>query len=302
MSSSRMSIEGLVQSLGSEFKAWCPKCKSTNIHLMGVTGAWSGRADYSFSCYTCGLRRYGDEPVYNLILDLANEWKAKSAEREAEKARRAEEVAQKARILDAIEKHKAEQRARDEEARRRADEEERRQHREWLERTKRVRAEGPNSGLFVAPPPPPPEPPKPVETPQPPVKVLTAKERKRDREAIYRMKNRERRREVERAYRERRRAKANPKEPIPIPPEIPGESVEDRSKRLKRERDARYRAAKRAKKADPTPRSKPPKKTAPRVNKCAWQPCPNDAREGSKYCSRNCSNKNARSRSKGRKR
>ena len=307
-----MSIEGLVLSLGPEFKAWCPKCKSTNVHLMAVKGAWSGRVDYSFTCYACGLRKYGDDPVHELLTGLSHEWRDKAADREAAKARRAEEAAQKARIRDVVEKNKADQRARDEEARRLAEEEDRRRHREWLEKTKRARKDGPNSGLFITPPPPPPKPVPVVEAPpKPPVKVSSAKDRRRDREAIYHMKNRERRREIDRARRERKRAAreivAAPPEPKFVYPVVPGESMEDRAKRLKRERDTRYREAKRERKAQeakpkPKPKvrskSKPPTKKA----KCAWHECGSDAREGSKYCSRNCSNKNARSRAKKRSR
>ena len=34
---------------------------------------------------------------------------------------------------------------------------------------------------------------------------------------------------------------------------------------------------------------------------CAWESCENEPRKNSKYCSRNCSNKNARARYKSRK-
>lgn len=49
---------------------------------------------------------------------------------------------------------------------------------------------------------------------------------------------------------------------------------------------------------DPLPPGTPPNK-APHM--CGWGPCPNEARSNSKYCSRACSNKNARWRHKKRK-
>ena len=39
----------------------------------------------------------------------------------------------------------------------------------------------------------------------------------------------------------------------------------------------------------------------PGTERCAYEPCNNAAREGSKYCSRACSNRNARKRHKIRK-
>ena len=50
----------------------------------------------------------------------------------------------------------------------------------------------------------------------------------------------------------------------------------------------------------PAPPPKPPE-PEPEVEMCAWKDCGNAARPNSKYCSRNCSNKNARYRHRMRK-
>ncbi|MCB9764272.1 MAG: hypothetical protein H6739_31155 [Alphaproteobacteria bacterium] len=46
----------------------------------------------------------------------------------------------------------------------------------------------------------------------------------------------------------------------------------------------------------------PPPEPEPEQEMCAWKDCGKPARPGSKYCSRNCSNKNARYRHRLRKR
>lgn len=289
MSNSRNSVEALLRNLDHDFRMWCPKCKSTSVHVSEERGRWSLDAEYTFVCYTCGLRKYGEGIIYGLLLDMRYEWTKAAKDREAERARKAEEAAQKAKLREAISKHQAEQRAREIVERRRADEEARRQHREWLERFQ--------TGQLARPfaPPPPSEP-----TP-PPVVDLTLKERHRIRDAAYREANRERRRENDRLRRARLRAAE------PVAEVAPCESTAERAKQRKRERDARYRAAKKGREGAAKPEVLPrpiivPEVVVPQANKCAWAECDNETKGKSKYCSRVCSNKNAHAREMERKR
>jgi hypothetical protein len=295
VSNSRNSVEALLRNLDHGFKMWCPKCKSTSVHLSEERGRWSLEVEYTFACYTCGLRKYGEGVIYGLIMDMRQEWGKTSKDREAEKARKAEEDAQKAKIQEAIAKHQAEQRVREIEERRKAEIEERRRHREWLEQVQTGQLARP----FAAPPPP-----KPKPTP-PPVETVSPKERTRIREAAYREANRERRRENDRLRRARLRAdKVQPVVDVAI-----HESAAEQAKQRKRERDARYRASKKVQKSEvrvdclpPPPVIIVPELAVPRANKCAWVECDNEPEGKSKYCSRVCSNKNAHAREMSRKR
>lgn len=211
MSNSRNSVEALLRNLDHGFKMWCPKCRSMNVHVMADKSRWSLEAEYTFACYTCGLRKYGEGVIYGLIMDMRHEWSKTSKDREAEKARKAEEDAQKAKIQEAIAKHQAEQRVREIEERRKAEIEERRRHREWLEQVQTGQLARP----FAAP-----SPPKPKPTP-PPVETLSSKERTRIREAAYREANRERRRENDRLRRARLREEREAERSRMLPPPPP---------------------------------------------------------------------------------
>ena len=288
---------------------------------MADKSRWSLEAEYTFACYTCGLRKYGEGVIYGLIMDMRHEWSKTSKDREAEKARKAEEDAQKAKIKETIARYHAEQRLRDAEAKRRAEEEERRKHREWLEQTRTAQA----MRMSVnAPPEPSRSPPKVdsepvVEAPaSDPYAGMTPVERRRAVQAVYREANRELLREKDRARREQARvAREALKAPVVKPAQqevglTVDETPQEQRKRMKRERDARYRAAKRARQGKDKPEMLPPPPPViivPDIDQmaatsfvgCMWHGCPNEARIGSKYCSRNCSNKNARARERERR-
>jgi len=259
------SLAGLLANLDADFKLSCPKCKSRNVHVMTEKGIWSEAPEYSFACYTCGLRKYGEGVIYGLVEDLRHEWNRAAKERAEEKARKAEEESEKARLRDAIARYRAEQRIREEAERKEAEAKAAENHRAWLAEMERRNAE-PRPQPVVKPAPAPP--PKPELEPG-----LPPEERRRQMQALYRDANRERRRENDRLRRVRLREAREAEVIAPLP--------------------------------EPTPEPTPEPVVLPVIGDgvalCAWESCGNPARENSKYCSRNCSNKNARSRSKDRK-
>ena len=266
MPPTKNSLDELLANLDADFKLSCPKCKSRNVHTMTATSIWSKASEYSFVCYTCGLRKYGEEVIYGLVEDLRHEWDRAAKERAEEKVRRAEEGSEKARLREVIGRHRVEQRIREEEERREADAKATAARQAWLaEMGPRNSEPRPQPVVKPAPAPAPAPTPKPELEPEP-EPDLTPKEQRRQSQARYRDANRERRREGDRLRRVRLRKAKEAEVITPLP--------------------------------EPTPEPEVRPVIGDGVALCAWEPCGSPAQEGSKYCSRNCSNKNARLRAK----
>jgi len=265
--SQNSSLEKLLANLDPAFRMSCPKCGSKNVHISSERSVWDpGTPDYTFVCYTCGLRKYTERVIYELVRELFADWKASGKAREEEAKMLAEKKAQEEELKRRAKEYMHLQRKREEEERQREAAEHQKKQLEWLEGMAKRTAE-----------PPPPSPAKTFqETPEEP-----NKQGREDLDTVPCTGG------SSEGY-----AQSQMEEPL--------ETSEERSKRLKRERGARYRMNKRLAISASEEVLRATYELAPqsaeKFVKCAYVSCTEQARGTSKYCSRNCSNRNARDR------
>lgn len=296
----------------SEFLPVCPKCSSGSVNFQHTRHPFMwGKTELRLSCYTCGLVKYGDAAVRQALEVQLSRWTRQQNEdaafRVALEKERIERLAQEAEAA----REREERRARNAEAARLQAEQE---AREALERKAQEKARREQEREEAAR----------IAREEEEARIARAREeaarRQEEQERAERIAREERereeqaRKEHERVLREREEARiARERErarerslrwaEIEVMRKRDAARMEELRRTLKRERDARYRENKRAAKAraaaaaPPVVKVKPPPPPAiERVTPCAWKGCSNPASPTSKYCSRTCSNHNARAR------
>ena len=265
-----------------EFKPKCFKCSSLNVHFNFTKHSWAwNQSELQYSCGVCGVMAYGEDAIIAKFSLQLKDWR-----REQEEAKvRAKEAAER-RVREAAE---AEARRKEEE-RIRAEEEETARRIAVNGAEMKRRAEE-NAAMVAAA----------LER-----RRLAALERKRAHD-------RERKARSRAAARAAKEA-APPVQPVanPTPQQLEAEARLQAARERKREIDRAYRARVRAAAraaADVLPDAPPPPPAppvpAPEIvedptpptkdeGDCAWKDCDKPRVGKSKYCSRNCSNKNAR--------
>lgn len=272
----------------------CPKCAGTSLHFQKTRHPYMwGKDDLQVHCYTCGTVKYGEVAIRQVFEPQFARWQRQHNEEmafqvalEKERVERRAREAEAARLILEQEAREEAERKAQEKARRERDREEaaRLAHEQEQARLARVREE----------------------------QALREKE---EQERAAREEQERVLRERHEAHLARERARARERTArwadIEVMRKRDAARMEELRRTLKRERDARYRENKRAQRAAlavaaptlPTPPA-PPVVVEEKVEEigsvslpmCAWTGCTNHATPTSKYCSRTCSNNNARAR------
>lgn len=275
----------------------CPKCAGTSLHFQKTRHPYMwGKDDLQVHCYTCGLVKYGEATIRQVFEPQLARWTRQHNEEaafqvalEKERVERRAREAEAARLILEQEAQEEAERKAQEKARRERDREEaaRLAHEQEQARLARVREE----------------------------QALREKEEaaRKVREEQERI---ERERTEARIARERElaRERAARWAEIEVMRKRDAARQANLQRELKRERDTRYREKKRAARLSlspvavlPAPVSQPAAPVVVEVGvveeigsvslpMCAWTGCANHATPTSKYCSRTCSNNNARAR------
>ena len=291
-----------------EFRACCYKCRSRNVHFShGRHPYMWGKSEVQMNCFVCGSVKYGEVAIQQALDPQLKLWEREQAEEKAAQVRLGilarEEKERAQRELEAAVQREREEAARaaEEAARVKAEEEARlaREAEEEQERLNRL-------ALQLA---------QEEET-------RLAREQAEEAERAAREEVRLRLEREAAVIRAKQTEEARRfKEKFALLDTMrkrDAARVEELRRTLKRERDARYRENKRAKARAAAP-------VAPVVEElvapapvpvvvaevvkeaasvtvpvCAWEGCANPVTGASKYCSRTCSNNNARARYKAR--
>lgn len=266
----------------------CPKCDSGSLHFQRTKHPFMwGKTDLQFSCFTCGLVKYGEPAIRQAFEAALAKWERQGKEEAA--------------FQVSVDKERAERVAREVEATRLRREQEARQQVE----VEAKRAKEAKEAARLA-------------REQKKVQAQEEAERKvreeqEEQERVVRERDAARLAREQELARERAARWAE----IEVMRKRDAERQANLQRELKRERDARYREKKRGGLAaspvavlpTPAPALTPApvqvagetlnetlSATLSATKNCAWQGCANEARVNSIYCSRTCNNHNAHAR------
>ena len=278
----------------------CPKCAGSSLHFQKTRHPYMwGKDDLQVHCYTCGTVKYGEVALRQVFEPQLARWTRQHNEEAA--------------FQIALEKERVERRAREAEAARLILEQEAREEVERKAREKARRERDREEAARLA-----------HEQEQARLARVREEQALREKEDAAR-KVREEQERIERERTEARiarerelaRERASRWAELEVMRKRDAARQANLQRELKRERDTRYREKKRAARLSlspvavlPTP-APPPVPTPPpaavevsvveevgsvSLPMCAWTGCVNHATPTSKYCSRTCSNNNARAR------
>ncbi len=262
-----------------EFKPKCFKCSSLNVHFNFTKHSWAwNQSEIQYSCGACGVMCYGEDAIIGKFSLQLKDWRR---EQEAAKVRVKQETEKRA--LEAAEA--AARRLEEERIRAEQEETSRRISHNAAEMKRRAEE---NAAMVAAA----------LER-----RRLAALERKRAHDRERNARSRARKRELA--------ATQTVSEPVVLPPdqEARRQAQIEKKRAYDRERTARIRAtrqeaaalasaereeAARVVAAQVIEDALEPEVPADDEPRCSWQECDKPRTTTSKYCSRRCSNKNAR--------
>ena len=262
----------------------CPKCDSGSLHFQRTKHPFMwGKTDLQFSCFTCGLVKYGEPAIRQAFEGALAKWERQWKE----------EVA----FQVSVDKERAERVAREVETTRLRREQEARQQVEVEAKRAKEAKEAARTAREQ----------KKVQAQEEAARKVREEQERivRERDAALLAREQELARERAARWAE-----------IEVMRKRDAERQANLQRELKRERDTRYREKKRAARLSlspvavlPAPVSQPAAPVVVEVEvgvveevgsvslpMCAWTGCANHATPTSKYCSRTCSNNNARAR------
>lgn len=283
------------------FKLKCPKCGSQACGMERDPRAHGYRgdvADLIFSC-RCGKQLFGQAALveFERQKTIYEAWVAEHAgEFEAEDAKRREEQARDEQLKAAMLRHAAQQRKLSVDRARTRQQEEAARWRQQVARAEPdVAAEEERATAQRA---------KAIEAER--RRVEKERQAAVERERLVQVEREQRERERQAAIEREREAAAERERAAARKPAAKSKAAEkESSRKAAKEAEQRATAAAKAKKGskkapEPEPEPKaPPEGSMERPadsNLCTWLGCTNERRPGSMYCSRECSNKNARHR------